>query len=315
VGYRWVFVRFVVVASTIAVSVALGNPLASTGDSPAKKSRRVTTVAANRRAASRDAERLLRLLSLPPGARRTSHEPTGGGSTLARPDLSVSTPDVIDRHAWWLVPGRPHALLDFLAAHAPAGSRNSASGSGGTRGVTTSWAEQFQWPPIAGMVRERFLVVTLLRLPNGSTGVRADAQDVWTIPRPPSERIPRSARVLEVTVARSHAAPSLSLSINDARKVSEIAAKIDRLPIVQPGALSCPALPVDGPFVTFTFRATRAGSMLAQASEAAWASEPSSPCEPMQLTIEGRPQADLLDGPSVVRSAQALLGVTLRRPL
>ncbi|HEY5195008.1 MAG TPA: hypothetical protein VIJ39_14220 [Solirubrobacteraceae bacterium] len=312
---RWIFVRLTVAALVVLVFLALGTALASTIGSSTGKSASGSTRAANQRAASRDAEQLLGLLVLPLGARSSPHTPAGGGSTLARPSLSVATPDVVDRHAWWIVPGQPRALLGFLAAHPPAGSRNSASGSGGVRGVTTSWSVQFQWPPIAGVLQERFLVLTLVRLPGGSTGVRADAQDVWVIPRSASERIPGSARVLEVMVARSHKVPSLSVIVSDVTKVSEIAAMIDRLPIVQPGALSCPAFPVNGPFVNFTFRSTRHGPTLAQASEAAWASEPSSACEPMRLTIAGRPRTALLDGPSVVRKAQALLGVTLHRPL
>lgn len=271
--------------------------------------------AANQRAAGRDAEHLVRLLLLPSDAVSSSREPSGGGPALSRPDIVVSTPDVVDRHVWWIVPGRPQALLSFLEAHPPRGSRDSGSGSGGVRGVTTSWSVQFRWPPIAGVLQERFLVVTLVRLPDGFTGVRADTQDVWIIPRSPSERIPRSAHVLEVTVARYRAAPSLSVTVSDPAKVSEIAARIDGLPIVQPGAFSCPALPVDGPFVTFTFRAARGGPTLAQASEAAWAREPSSACEPMRLTIAGRPRTALLDGPSVVSQAEELLEVKLHRQL
>ena len=76
-----------------------------------------------------------------------------------------------------------------------------------------------------------------------------------------------------------------------------------------------PSLPVDGPLVTFTFRATLRGQVLAQASEAAWASEPTTACDPLRLTISGREQAALLDGASVIQEAQAMLGVSLHRPL
>jgi hypothetical protein len=311
---RWISVRLVSAVSILGVFLALGTALASTIDTSARSQSRASKPA-SQQVASRDSGRLLRLLVLPRGAHRSARAPAGARSTLAGPGLSVSTPDVVERHAWWIVPGSPQALLSFLAANPPAGSREDVTSSGGVRGLTTSWSVRFRWPAIAGMLQERFLVLTLARLPGGSTGVRADAQDVWLIPRSAGERIPSSARMLEITVARSNASPSLSMNVGDPKKVLQIATMIDRLPIVQPGAISCPAFPVDGPFVTFTFRATSRGPILAKASEAAWASEPSTACAPMRLTIEGREQTALLDGPSVVGAAEHLLGARLRRRL
>jgi hypothetical protein len=311
---RSIAVRLVAM-SAIVMFLALGAALAWAMESATPKVYSGSGEAANQRAGTRDAELLLGRLVLPPGARTSAREPPGGGSTLASPALGVATPDVIDRHAWWIVPGRPQAVLAFIEAHPPVGSRSSVSGSGSLRGVTTSWFLRFQWPPITAVLQERFLTVGLVRLPDDSTGARADAQEVWVIPRSVSERISPSVRVLDVTLARPRTRPSLSMAVTDTAKVSKIASMIDRLPTVQPGAISCPALPVDGPFVTFTFRVTQGGRALAQASEPAWATEPTTACDPMTLTISGRVQTPLLGGASVVQKAEALLGVTLHRPL
>jgi hypothetical protein len=271
--------------------------------------------AANRRAAASDGHRLLGRLVLPPGTRTSQREPRGGGPALAHRGPGAATPNVVDQHAWWVVPRRPQAVLAFVLAHRPAGAVSGLSGSTRLRGITTSWFVRFNWRPVSGVLAERALVVQLVRLPDGSTGVRADVQNVWVIPRPAGERIPSSARVLDVAVGRRSVPPSLSMTVTDTAKVSDVAAMINRLPTVQPGAISCPAFPGDGPFVTFDFRSTDGGPLLAQAIEPAWAREPTTACDPMALTILGHAWTPLLGGASVVRRSQALLGVTLQRPL
>ncbi|MGA7704548.1 MAG: hypothetical protein WB998_06590, partial [Solirubrobacteraceae bacterium] len=219
---------------------------------------------------------------------------------------------VVDRHAFWIVPADAHETLAFLEAHAPPGSQLQSSGSGGRGGVTTSWSLGFVWPPVPSVLYARSVSVVLVALGTGSTAIRVDAADMWDIPKPASERIPSGARVLDVSVARPHAHPSLSLAVTDRVKVKRIARAIDRLPTAQPIAIACPNIPVDPRTVTFTFRAATGGPALAQAREPASASGPVSPCEPMDLTIAGRVFTPLLGGAVVVEHAQALLGVTLR---
>jgi hypothetical protein len=295
------------------VLLALGAVLASTMGSAASGPPRDTGTAANRLAAAGDTEQLLGRLALPEGSGVSSRELSGGGSTLAQPVLGLATPDVVDRHAWWVVPGSPQTVLAFIQAHPPAGSNLSSSGTGGSRGQTTSWFVRFQWPPVAGVLQERYLAIALVALPDGSTGVRDDAQDVWIVPRPGSERIPPAARVLDVTVGRPGRRPSLSMATGDRASVARIAAMIDRLPTVQPDAIVCPAYPVDGPYVTFTFRATRRGPTFARAREPAWVTEPTTACDPMELEISGRVSTALLGGAAVLQRAERLLGLSLRR--
>jgi hypothetical protein len=65
--------------------------------------------------------------------------------------------------------------------------------------------------------------------------------------------------------------------------------------------------------VTFTFRAAPGGPMLTDASEPAYATEPTTPCDPMTIAIEGRRWTPLLGGASVVHAAQQMLRIKLQR--
>ncbi len=268
---------------------------------------------ANKLAAARDAQALLAKLALPAGARRTRKAPPGAARQLAGQGLTIASPDVIDRHTFWIVPAPTPEVLAFVEAHPPVTSGMSSSGSGTERGATTASFLRFEWPPIPSVLYSRALSVVLVGLPGGSTAIRADAADMWDIPRPGFERIPTGASVLDVSVGRPHTRPSVALTVTDPTKVKKLAKAIDALQTAQPIAIACPNVPVDAPAVTFTFRATLRGPALAQASESASASGPIAPCETMSFSRAGRALTPLLGGATVVEQAQALLGVTLRR--
>jgi hypothetical protein len=128
------------------------------------------------------------------------------------------------------------------------------------------------------------------------------------VPRPAGERIPRGARVLEVTVKRPHRPPTSDVSVTGAAKVRRIASLINGLETLQPGAFDCTGK-ADDPVVTFTFRAAPGGRVLARASQIVAPGRPGGSCEPMTLTVRGHTQIPLLGGTSVVRAAELLLGV------
>ena len=143
--------------------------------------------------------------------------------------------------------------------------------------------------------------------------MRVDAQAQWIIPRPRGERIPIRARVLDVTVARPGAPALVRRTVTDRRRVRRIAGLIDRLQTVQPEAINRPSFPTNVPVVTFTFRAATGSPVLADASEPAYAIEPTTPCDSMTMTIQGRRWTPLLGGASVVHTAQELLRAKLQR--
>jgi hypothetical protein len=308
---RLTSIRLLALSKLVALLV-LGAALALAAPSSAPKSPRGVSQTANKRAANRDGQLLLSRLVLPADAISTQREPPGGGSALTDPGPVIASRDVVDQHAWWVVPQPVQAVLAFIRAHPPFASQLESSGSGGAYGVTTSWSLRFSWPPIASVLYARALSVLFVALPDGSTAVRADAGDMWDIPRPLTERIPSSASVLDVIVERPRMHPSPSITVTDTATVSKIAAMINHLATVQPVAISCPEISAGRAFVTFTFRATKRGAFLAQAIESASATGSVPPCETMQLTISEHTQTPLLGGASVVEKAQALLGVSLR---
>ncbi len=155
----------------------------------------------------------------------------------------MASPDVVDRHGFWIVPAPVGEVLAFVEAHPPAASGLSSSGSGNQGGVTTLRFLRFEWPPIPSVLYARALSVALVALPGGSTAMRADAADMWDIPRPSFERIPSRASVLDVSVGRPHARPSLALTVTDRAKVKKIANAINALPTAQPIAIACPDMP------------------------------------------------------------------------
>lgn len=286
---------------------------ASTKRSVSPSARMTAGERANKLAANRDTQALLAKLVLPAGARRTREVPRGAGERLSGSGSGVASPDVVNRSAFWIVPASVPEVLAFVEAHPPVTSGMSSSGSGNQGGPTTSSLLRFEWPPVPSVLCARALSVILVGLPGGSTAIRADAADMWDIPRPGFERIPSRVSVLDVSVGRAHARPSLALTVTDETKVKKLAKAIDALPTAQPIAIACPNMPVNAPAVTFTFRATRRGPALAQASESVSASGPIAPCETMSFSRAGRALTPLLGGSKVVEQAQTLLGVTLRR--
>jgi hypothetical protein len=236
--------------------------------------------ASHRAAARADAAVLLSRLRLPPGSSASAVEPAGDGGQLARPAVGpAATPNVVDRHAWWRVPGAPAAVLAYLGAHPPAGARRFLSGPG---------VAGFDWRPRRGVLSRRWVIVHAVALPGGSTGVRADAQVVWITPRPARERIPADERRLRITTARR------SLVVTAPSRIRQAIRLLNALPAAQPGAVNCPA---DlGVTVRLAFRPHRAVAVV----------DPSG-CGTVTLTLRGRRQPPLAGGRELVpRLARAL---------
>jgi hypothetical protein len=217
------------------------------------------TSAANKLAAERDAARLLTRMVLPLGAVRLSREPYGDGGLLERAD---STPSglVVDRHRRWLVPEPLAQAVSFVHAHAPRGSRHTGTGYSSGTGIPKNKSFTFSFPAIAGRLSSRQLEVTLVALPHHRTGIRADAQETWLVPRPASEKVPAAVRVVDIRTKKAH------VRVKKSATVQRIVRLFDSLPIVQPGRVyGCPPDTIIRPPMSIRFLSAD-GALLAHAS-------------------------------------------------
>ncbi len=264
------------------------------------------TAAENEAAARSDAGALLMATPLPAGATQSAAEPSEAGSKLAQPGLRPATPNLVDDHEWWIVPGPRADVLEYVEAHRPAGTSESLCGPSTTNGVIESECAYFAWPKVPGTLTTRWLVVEVVQLPGGATGLRADAEVVWVTPRPASETIPAGARLLRVSVSSSIKANQprqRPLTVTSAAKIEKVTALIDALPAEQPGSIVCPAdFGID---VRLAFYRRRGGPPLAVAND-----DPGG-CGDVGLTIEGRAQPPLEGGTRLVEGVDHVLGVRL----
>ncbi|HSS41650.1 MAG TPA: hypothetical protein VLK37_03770 [Solirubrobacterales bacterium] len=216
--------------------------------------------------------------------------------------MEPATPNLIDRSALWSVPGDPSEVLTWIREHPPGGSILKVESSLLDRGVTTSWSIGFEWPLLKGIASERVLLMTAVATATHETTLRVDAQAVWILPRPSSERVPAAARFLELSVGRS-GSPRRELSLANARAVRRIALSINKLPLAQPGETSCPAEFLHPVVVRLAFRAARGAPVLAEAKQEV----PAGTCDPMRLSIRGKHEPPLSDGQRVMRRLRGLL--------
>ena len=212
----------------------------------------------SRRTAERDAARLLLRLALPSRAVRLAREPRGDGGLLKQAQ-SIPAGPLVDRHRLWLVHEPLRRVVAFVDRRPPRGRRTSGTGSAGGTGIPANASMTFSFPALAGHVSLRQLEVTLAALPHRSTGVRADAQEIWVVSRPPSEKVPSAVREVDVRSSRAY------VRVTAAATVRRIVWWFDELPIVQPGGTyHCPPDSGKEAAMTLRFRSAN-GALLAHA--------------------------------------------------
>jgi hypothetical protein len=266
------------------------------------------TSASNKAAARVDAAAHLAAVALPPGVASSATEPAGDRGQLE----AGSVFNAETAHAWWTVSGSVGSVYAYVRAHVPAG----ATYTGGTLSGTTYQAADFNWPAINGVLGQRELDVSIAALPKGRVGILAQADSVWIVPRPPGERVPEAARVLSVTSAKLGGATTLAQNVVRRPAVTKLAALLNAMPVVQPGAYSCPALVLKGARkITLVFRARSAGPQLAKAVYIAYGGElakDSGPCNAIDFWVGTRRERPLIGGRFLSR-AQRILGFSLTR--
>lgn len=257
-----------------------------------------------------DAAAMLAELPLPPGSSESSTDPPEAGSLLTTPAVGPpGTPNAVDEHAWWLVPATPAEALAYVQAHLPPGTTQQESGNGlGRPNVPENAFSGFTWPGNPGT-----LVVWVVRLANGSTALRVDAQVVWVTPRPASERIPAGARLLRISV---HAPSGASTGIRSTQarligrlpsrvisivRIEKIVALLNELRVQQPGLRHCPL--GFGGSVQLRFYTGASAPPLAVTNITAEG------CGGVSLTLDGMAEPELEGGWYLVEEISRALGI------
>jgi hypothetical protein len=264
-------------------------------------------VAANRQAAVAEAGRLLTAVVLPAGSTAVAQDPAGDTYSLATPFIGAFFAAEVDRHAFWTTSASPAAAVALFQAHLPPGAKLVSSISGGGS-AGAAYAIGTTRLFVVGPVQVMLNAVTLI---TGLTGIRADAQVRYVSPRLPSQRVPLSARLVQVTKADIGAKPLVSLVVTQRAIVWRLARLVNALPFVgtHAGVFSCPSF--GGPIDTFIFRARPAGPPLATVSESAYTPTDPSPCASTTLVVRGHRLNSLLEGGILLKRASRLLGVRL----
>jgi hypothetical protein len=271
-----------------------------------------TRLASNRQAAVREAAQLLASLRLPAGATGLSREPRADDGWL-RPSPSILTSLArSDTHAWWSVPGAPLSVLHYVEAHPPPGASRFGTGSGGVRNRITEWDVTYQWPDVPGVLTARLLLVVVTALPGHRTGMLAEAQADWFVPRPASERVPAGVGTIELGAGAIGKPPTLTRTITSTAQIRQIVSLIDGMQVAQPAVVNCPAEVAAGA-VVITLKFDGTGSRpLAQARYFDYPplSEPSEECRAVAFWVHGRQQTPLIGGRFVQR-LEAITGARL----
>ncbi len=196
---------------------------------------------------------MLAELTLPPGSSESSTDPAEGGSALASPGFGPpANPNAVDDHAWWIVPLTPAETVAYIYAHLPSCT---------TRPLPEHTISGFTWPGNPGT-----LVIWAVPLADGSTALRADAQVVWIIPRPASERIPSGAHLLKISIheagdkrigivkirsERATVLRRLPSHVTSIAQINKVTALLNELRVHQPGIRHCPIAPPGSVQLTF----------------------------------------------------------------
>lgn len=241
-------------ASAGASATASAAPTASQALSPQQR-------------AVQDADSMLASFVLPPGAVKLPGAPAAGGGVLRQPASQPSTPTLVQKTAWYQVPGAPQSVLAWEREHLSKRYSTFGTGSGSTR-AAQFWDQTFALPAITDVLDSRQLILEVTAAGGGKTDIRVDAQVTWLPVRPAYAYIPATATAVTVSLDlglnADGAKPPAPVTITDPSVVDQFTKIINGLPLFPPGQYSCPA--ADGKALTLTFRGQSGGPALATAT-------------------------------------------------
>jgi len=260
---------------------------------------------------------LLTRIELPAGVVPAAVEPRGDhGYLKLSGDIQGDRANAL-AHAWWTSSDSPSEVLAYLKSHVPAGANQSGTGSiSDTRAGTMSQMVGFEWPVAGPALGDREVQVTVSALTRGRTGILAEAQSDWVVPRTPSERVPAAATAVRITLQQRSIPVSTRKPVTASyvlltapRTVLRAVRLVDSLPVVQPIEIMCPLILLTGQSLTVTYSAGPAGPALARAQVSL--QTPSSggadSCDPILFSIRGKSQTALISA-SFVRQIEQLAG-------
>lgn len=261
----------------------------------------VGKTASNRGAAQQDAQMLLRQLKLPAGTIRVAAEPAGDGRVLHVPAFTPAVVGLVDRHRFWKVTSPLSSVIAFVEAHPPRGSKLSAT-SGGLEGPGIPPNQSLMFSLSAtGRVASRWLTVAAVVLPDGDTGVRADAQ-VPTVRR--HERVPQDIGVLRIS--RTDHRPRTIL-ITNRKRIKAVAHAVDQYPLGADSVCSEGWVPAS---INLSFLRSRHGPVLARVAGVTNGA-PNAGCEPSTLWVQGHGTQLLAEDSALLQKINDILGTHL----
>jgi hypothetical protein len=191
--------------------------------------------------AQQDAERLMSLMHLPPGATRLSPRPPNALPSVEDSPSSLIGAYNVDIARFSTAPGDPEAVLAWISGHSPEGS--APDGQGATRGPDfIAESLTFDWPTSAVLVQREVLVeVAAFR---HETEVRVDSQVAYAPNRPAAEQVPTGTDRVEAVITLGKGR-SNSYSVSkpaDLRLLESVIASLQRPAATsQPGGPCVPA--------------------------------------------------------------------------
>jgi len=231
---RNVFRGTLVAVLVISAWVGLGHaPSARAGALGASNAQR-------RAAAFAEAHQLLARALEPGGSRQLTKWTGADGPALA----AAATPgslDLVDVTRYFLAPNGV-AALRWIQSHVPAGAKVAETGSGSGPNVATTYSIGFLFTSSRSYLTPT-LEYSMLITPQGQLGMRLDAIVTWTPRKSPYSIVPSGARRVLVKVDRSGNVKVhryTTLLVTASAMIRSFLAKVNRLPVANPGVRHCP---------------------------------------------------------------------------